>query len=200
MRAERHPQRRPQRQIVRSPSPAAKARGGGQGRRAAVTASLDKIRAGAAFARTAASPPPTPVRSLTRQRPGPDDRQEAQRGQAAGQIVGHATQSQDPRLSFTIAPIGATSNLSKKTGWCKDDVDLFESTKPSPWSPCWPCASTAWITPRSTSRRCMRPGPSGRLHRLADHPDPDPRAEEYWRQARRGLACIGGGELTAVVV
>lgn len=40
-------------------------------------------------------------------------------------IVGHATQSQDPS-EFTIAPIGAMSNLFKKTGWCKDDVDLFE--------------------------------------------------------------------------
>ncbi|KAF1051181.1 MAG: Acetyl-CoA acetyltransferase [Stenotrophomonas maltophilia] len=40
-------------------------------------------------------------------------------------IVGHATQSQDPS-EFTLAPIGAMSNLFKKTGWNKDDVDLFE--------------------------------------------------------------------------
>ncbi|MDO9623253.1 MAG: acetyl-CoA C-acyltransferase [Pseudomonas sp.] len=40
-------------------------------------------------------------------------------------IVGHATQSQDPS-EFTIAPVGAISNLLKKTGWNKDDVDLFE--------------------------------------------------------------------------
>jgi acetyl-CoA C-acetyltransferase len=40
-------------------------------------------------------------------------------------IVGHATQSQDPS-EFTIAPVGAISNLLKKTGWSKDDVDLFE--------------------------------------------------------------------------
>jgi acetyl-CoA C-acetyltransferase len=40
-------------------------------------------------------------------------------------IVGHATQSQDPS-EFTIAPIGSISNLLKKTGWSKDDVDLFE--------------------------------------------------------------------------
>ena len=40
-------------------------------------------------------------------------------------IVGHATQSQDPS-EFTIAPIGAMSNLLKKTGWDKADVDLFE--------------------------------------------------------------------------
>ena len=40
-------------------------------------------------------------------------------------IVAHATQSQDPS-EFTIAPIGSISNLLKKTGWNKADVDLFE--------------------------------------------------------------------------
>ncbi|MWV12950.1 acetyl-CoA C-acyltransferase [Pseudomonas sp. R-28-1W-6] len=40
-------------------------------------------------------------------------------------IVAHATQSQDPS-EFTIAPIGAMTNLFKKTGWSKDDVDLYE--------------------------------------------------------------------------
>jgi acetyl-CoA C-acetyltransferase len=40
-------------------------------------------------------------------------------------IVAHATQSQEPS-EFTLAPIGAMSNLLKKTGWNKADVDLFE--------------------------------------------------------------------------
>ncbi len=40
-------------------------------------------------------------------------------------IAGHATQSQDPS-EFTIAPIGSITNLLKKTGWNKDDVDLYE--------------------------------------------------------------------------
>lgn len=40
-------------------------------------------------------------------------------------IVGHATQSQDPS-EFTLAPIGAMANLFDKTGWSKEDVDLFE--------------------------------------------------------------------------
>jgi acetyl-CoA C-acetyltransferase len=40
-------------------------------------------------------------------------------------IVGHATQSQDPS-EFTLAPIGAMGNLFKKTGWSKEQVDLFE--------------------------------------------------------------------------
>lgn len=40
-------------------------------------------------------------------------------------IVGHATQSQHPS-EFTKAPVGAIENLFNKTGWSKDDVDLFE--------------------------------------------------------------------------
>ena len=40
-------------------------------------------------------------------------------------IVCHAAQSQDPS-EFTIAPVGAMTNLFNKTGWSKDDVDLFE--------------------------------------------------------------------------
>ena len=40
-------------------------------------------------------------------------------------IVAHATQSQDPS-EFTIAPIGSITNLLKKTGWDKADVDLYE--------------------------------------------------------------------------
>ncbi len=50
----------------------------------------------------------------------------AKRGlEPLAKIVGHATQSQDPS-EFTIAPIGAISNLLKKTGWSKEEVDLFE--------------------------------------------------------------------------
>ena len=50
----------------------------------------------------------------------------AQRGlKPLAKIVAHATQSQDPS-EFTIAPIGAMSNLFKKTSWSKDDVDLYE--------------------------------------------------------------------------
>ncbi|MFA5677227.1 MAG: acetyl-CoA C-acyltransferase [Pseudomonas sp.] len=40
-------------------------------------------------------------------------------------VVAHATQSQDPS-EFTIAPVGAITNLFNKTGWSKKDVDLFE--------------------------------------------------------------------------
>jgi acetyl-CoA C-acetyltransferase len=45
--------------------------------------------------------------------------------QPLARIVGHATQSQEPG-EFTLAPVGALTRLFKKTGWSKDDVDLFE--------------------------------------------------------------------------
>ncbi len=40
-------------------------------------------------------------------------------------IVAHSTQSQHPS-EFTIAPIGALTNLFNKTGWTADSVDLYE--------------------------------------------------------------------------
>ena len=40
-------------------------------------------------------------------------------------IVGHTTNSLHP-ARFTEAPIGAIKKLLEKTGWSKDDVDLFE--------------------------------------------------------------------------
>ena len=40
-------------------------------------------------------------------------------------IVGHSRQSQAPE-EFTTAPVGALEKIFAKTGWTKDDVDLFE--------------------------------------------------------------------------
>jgi acetyl-CoA C-acetyltransferase len=40
-------------------------------------------------------------------------------------LVGHSTQAQAPAW-FTTAPIGAINKLFEKTGWTKNDVDLFE--------------------------------------------------------------------------
>jgi len=40
-------------------------------------------------------------------------------------IVAHCTHSQEPG-EFTLAPVGALSKLFAKTGWSKDEVDLFE--------------------------------------------------------------------------
>ncbi|WMS88261.1 acetyl-CoA C-acyltransferase [Pleionea litopenaei] len=40
-------------------------------------------------------------------------------------IVGHTTHAREPQ-EFTTAPVGAMQSLFEKTGWTKDDVDLFE--------------------------------------------------------------------------
>ncbi|BBN81451.1 acetyl-CoA acetyltransferase [Pseudoalteromonas sp. A25] len=40
-------------------------------------------------------------------------------------IAGHATHSQLPS-EFTLAPVGAMNKLLERTGWSKDDVDLWE--------------------------------------------------------------------------
>ena len=54
------------------------------------------------------------------------DEEAAKRGLTPlAKIVAHATQSQDPS-EFTIAPIGSITNLLKKAGWDKAEVDLFE--------------------------------------------------------------------------
>ncbi|WP_426414821.1 acetyl-CoA C-acyltransferase [Aestuariirhabdus sp. LZHN29] len=45
--------------------------------------------------------------------------------QPLARIVGHSTHSQHPS-EFTIAPVGAMTTLFAKTGWSKEDVDLFE--------------------------------------------------------------------------
>ncbi|GAA4649808.1 acetyl-CoA C-acyltransferase [Kistimonas scapharcae] len=50
----------------------------------------------------------------------------AKRGlQPLARIVAHSTHSQHPS-EFTIAPVGALTKVLAKTGWSKDDVDLFE--------------------------------------------------------------------------
>lgn len=45
--------------------------------------------------------------------------------QPLARIVGHSTHSQAPN-EFTLAPIGAIERLLQKTGWSRNDVDLFE--------------------------------------------------------------------------
>ena len=45
--------------------------------------------------------------------------------QPMARIIAHSTHSMAP-ADFTIAPIGAIDKLLKKTGWSREDVDLFE--------------------------------------------------------------------------
>ena len=115
-------------------------------------------------------------------------------------IVAHATHSQAPE-TFTLAPIGAIEKLLGKTGWAKEDVDLFEINE-----------AFAMVTMLATRELGLDPekvnvnggacalghpiGASGAriivtlLHALEAS------------GGKRGVAalCIGGGEATAVAI
>ncbi len=115
-------------------------------------------------------------------------------------IVAHATHSQAPE-TFTLAPIGAIEKLLDRTGWAKEEVDLFEINE-----------AFAMVTMLATRTLGLDPekvnvnggacalghpiGASGAriivtlLHALEA------------RGGKRGIAalCIGGGEATAVAI
>lgn len=119
---------------------------------------------------------------------------------ARARIVAHTTHSQAPE-EFTLAPIGAIGKLLEKTGWTKDDVDLFEINE-----------AFAMVTMLATRELGLDParvnvnggacalghpiGASGArivvtlLHALEA------------AGKRRGIAalCIGGGEATAIAI
>ena len=115
-------------------------------------------------------------------------------------IVAHATHSQAPE-TFTLAPIGAIEKLLERTGWAKEEIDLFEINE-----------AFAMVTMLATRALGLDPekvnvnggacalghpiGASGAriivtlLHALEA------------RGGKRGIAalCIGGGEATAVAI
>ena len=115
-------------------------------------------------------------------------------------IVAHTTHSQAPE-EFTLAPIGAIGKLLEKTGWNKDEVDLYEINE-----------AFAMVTMLATRELGLDParvnvnggacalghpiGASGAriivtlLHALQHS------------GGRRGIAslCIGGGEATAIAI
>lgn len=129
----------------------------------------------------------------------------AEKAQALGltplaKIVAHTTNSIEPE-NFTLAPVGAIQKLFDKTGWSKDDVDLFEINE-----------AFAMVTMMAINQLSLAPekvnisggacalghpiGASGArvlvtlLHGLKN------------KGLTRGVAslCIGGGEGTAVAV
>jgi acetyl-CoA C-acetyltransferase len=115
-------------------------------------------------------------------------------------LVAHARHSQHPS-EFTIAPIGAINKLLDKTGWSKDDVDLFEINE-----------AFAMVTMLAINEleldharvnvhggACAQGHPIGStgsrivvslMHQLKQ------------RGEKRGIAalCIGGGEATAIAI
>ena len=103
-------------------------------------------------------------------------------------IVGHARHSQEPNW-FTTAPIGAIEKLYEKTGWSTKEVDLFEINEAFAAVP-MAAMKELGIGARQGQhpRRRLRAGSPDRRLRRAHHRDPDRRAEENRRQARRRFA------------
>jgi acetyl-CoA C-acetyltransferase len=115
-------------------------------------------------------------------------------------ILGHSTQSQHPS-EFTCAPVGAIETLLGKTGWSKDDVDLFEINEAFAMVAMMPIKELG-LDPEKVNIHggaCAQGHPVGstgsRLLVTLMH--------ALKRQGKtRGLAalCIGGGEATAMAI
>jgi len=115
-------------------------------------------------------------------------------------IVAHSTQSQHPS-EFTCAPVGAIETLFAKTGWTKDDVDLFEINEAFAMVAMMPIRELG-LDPAKVNVHggaCAQGHPVGstgsRLLVTLMHS-----LKHYGK--RRGLAalCIGGGEATAMAI
>lgn len=121
-------------------------------------------------------------------------------GEPLARIVAHATHSIHP-ADFTVAPAGAIAKLLEKTGWSKDDVDVYEINEAFACVPMM-AIDELGIDPDRVNvygGACAQGHPIGstgsRLivtltHALAA------------RDGKRGVAslCIGGGEATAIAI
>jgi acetyl-CoA C-acetyltransferase len=115
-------------------------------------------------------------------------------------IVAHTTNSMQPS-EFTIAPIGAIEKLFEKTGWSKDDVDLFEINE-----------AFAMVTMLATSELGLDPekvnihgGACAQGHPVGSTGSRIIVTLMYALKKlgkKRGVAalCIGGGEATAIAI
>lgn len=115
-------------------------------------------------------------------------------------IVGHTTNSMDPS-EFTLAPIGAIEKLLAKTGWDKDDVDLFEINE-----------AFAMVTMLATRELGLDPekvnihgGACAQGHPVGSTGSRIIVTLMYALKKlgkKRGIAalCIGGGEATAIAI
>lgn len=115
-------------------------------------------------------------------------------------IVGHTTNSMDPS-EFTLAPIGAIEKLLAKTGWEKDDVDLFEINE-----------AFAMVTILATRELGLDPekvnihgGACAQGHPVGSTGSRIIVTLMYALKKlgkKRGIAalCIGGGEATAIAI
>ena len=120
--------------------------------------------------------------------------------QPMARIVAHTTNSRHPS-EFTIAPIGAIEKLLEKTGWSKDDVDLFEINE-----------AFAMVTILATRELGLDPekvnihgGACAQGHPVGSTGSRIIVSLMYALKKlgkKRGIAslCIGGGEATAVAI
>ena len=115
-------------------------------------------------------------------------------------IVAHARHSQEPS-EFTIAPIGAIAKVLEKTGWDKDEVDLYEINE-----------AFAMVTMLAEQELGLDHAKVN-VHGGAcaqGHPIGSTGAriivslmyalKEYGKQKGVAALCIGGGEATAVAI
>ncbi|WP_150909776.1 thiolase family protein [Marinobacter halotolerans] len=115
-------------------------------------------------------------------------------------IVAHSTQSQHPS-EFTCAPVGAIETLFAKTGWTKDDVDLFEINEAFAMVAMMPIRELG-LDPEKVNVHggaCAQGHPVGstgsRLLVTLMHS-----LKHYGKKRGVAALCIGGGEATAMAI
>ncbi|MBJ6137297.1 thiolase family protein [Marinobacter litoralis] len=115
-------------------------------------------------------------------------------------IVGHSTQSQLP-AEFTCAPVGAIETLFAKTGWTKDDVDLFEINEAFAMVAMMPIKELG-LDPEKVNVHggaCAQGHPVGstgsRLLVTLMYA-----LQRYGKKKGVAALCIGGGEATAMAI
>jgi acetyl-CoA C-acetyltransferase len=115
-------------------------------------------------------------------------------------IVAHSTHSQHPS-EFTCAPVGAIQTLFAKTGWSKDDVDLFEINEAFAMVAMMPIRELN-LDPEKVNIHggaCAQGHPIGstgsRLLVTLMHS-----LKHYGKKKGVAALCIGGGEATAMAI
>ena len=115
-------------------------------------------------------------------------------------IVAHSTHSQHPS-EFTCAPVGAIKTLFAKTGWTKDDVDLFEINEAFAMVAMMPIRELG-LDPEKVNIHggaCAQGHPVGstgsRLLVTLMHS-----LRHYGKKKGVAALCIGGGEATAMAI
>lgn len=115
-------------------------------------------------------------------------------------IVAHSTQSQHPS-EFTCAPVGAIETLFARTGWSKDDVDLYEINEAFAMVAMMPIQELG-LDPEKVNVHggaCAQGHPVGstgsRLLVTLMYA-----LQRYGKKKGIAALCIGGGEATAMAI